>query len=33
MPVVKLIAVGLPIALGAVTIGAGGVNFAGPAGP
>ena len=33
VPVVKLIAVGLPIALGAVMIGAGGVNFAGPAGP
>ena len=30
MPVVKLIAVGLPIALGVVMIGAGGVNFAGP---
>jgi membrane protein HdeD len=28
---VKLIAVGLPIALGVVMIGAGGVNFAGPA--
>ena len=31
MPIVKLIAVGLPIALGVVMIGAGGVNFAGPA--
>jgi len=31
MPVVKLISVGLPIALGVVMIGAGGVNFAGPA--
>ena len=30
MPVVKLIAVGLPIALGVVMIGAGGVNFTGP---
>ena len=30
MPVVKLIAVVLPIALGVVMIGAGGVNFAGP---
>jgi uncharacterized membrane protein YphA (DoxX/SURF4 family) len=30
MPVVKLIAVALPIALGVVMIGAGGVNFAGP---
>ncbi|WP_428393330.1 DoxX family protein [Lichenicoccus sp.] len=31
MPVVKLMTAGLPIALGAVMIGAGGVNFAGPA--
>ena len=31
MPVVKLIAVGLPIVLGVVMIGAGAVNFAGPA--
>jgi uncharacterized membrane protein YphA (DoxX/SURF4 family) len=31
VPVVNLIAVGLPIALGVVMIGAGGVNFAGPA--
>jgi uncharacterized membrane protein YphA (DoxX/SURF4 family) len=31
MPVIKLIAVGLPIALGVVMIGTGGVNFAGPA--
>ena len=30
MPVIKLIAVGLPIALGVVMIGIGGVNFAGP---
>ena len=30
MTVVKLIAVGLPIALGVVMIGAGGVNFARP---
>lgn len=30
MPLDKLIAVGLPIALGAVMIGAGVVNFAGP---
>ena len=30
MPVIKLIAVGLPIALGVVMIGNGGVNFAGP---
>ena len=31
MPVIKLISVGLPIALGVVMIGTGGVNFAGPA--
>lgn len=31
MTLVELIAVGLPITLGAVMIGAGGVNFAGPA--
>ncbi len=31
MSVVNSIAVGLPIALGVVMIGAGGVNFAGPA--
>ncbi|HUC67767.1 MAG TPA: DoxX family protein [Stellaceae bacterium] len=31
MPIVKLIVGGLPIALGVVMIGAGGVNFAGPA--
>src|SRR5271156_4670196 len=30
MPVIKLIAVGLPIALGAVMIGTGALNFAGP---
>ena len=30
MPVIKLIAVGLPIALGAVMIVTGGMNFAGP---
>src|SRR5271166_2792919 len=30
MPVIKLIAVGLPIALGVVMIGTGGVTFAGP---
>ncbi|HTW34387.1 MAG TPA: DoxX family protein [Rhizomicrobium sp.] len=30
MSVIKLIAVGLPIALGVVMIGIGGVNFAGP---
>jgi uncharacterized membrane protein YphA (DoxX/SURF4 family) len=30
MAVIKLIAVGLPIALGVVMIGIGGVNFAGP---
>ena len=31
MSLVKLIAIGLPIVLGVVMIGAGGVNFAGPA--
>jgi uncharacterized membrane protein YphA (DoxX/SURF4 family) len=31
MSVLKLIAVGLPVALGVVMIGAGGVNLAGPA--
>ncbi len=31
MPIVKLIAVGLPIVLGVVMIGAGLANFAGPA--
>jgi uncharacterized membrane protein YphA (DoxX/SURF4 family) len=31
MPFVELIAIGLPIVLGVVMIGAGGVNFAGPA--
>ncbi len=31
MPVIKLIAVGLPIALGVVMIGTGAANFAGPA--
>ncbi|MGI4747008.1 MAG: DoxX family protein [Janthinobacterium lividum] len=31
MPFVELIAVGLPIVLGVVMIGAGGVNFTGPA--
>ena len=30
MPVTKLVALGLPIALGVVLIGTGGVNFAGP---
>ncbi|RBP15792.1 DoxX-like protein [Roseiarcus fermentans] len=30
MPVINLIAVGLPIALGVVMIGTGAVNFAGP---
>jgi uncharacterized membrane protein YphA (DoxX/SURF4 family) len=30
MPIIKLSAVWLPIALGVVMIGAGGVNFAGP---
>ncbi len=30
MPVIKLIAVGLPIALGVVMIGTGALNFAGP---
>lgn len=30
MPVIKLIALGLPIALGVVMIGHGGVTFAGP---
>jgi len=30
MPVIKLITVGLPIALGVVMIGIGGINFAGP---
>ena len=30
MPVIKLISVGLPIALGVVMIGHGGVTFAGP---
>jgi uncharacterized membrane protein YphA (DoxX/SURF4 family) len=30
MPIVKLFAVGLPIALGLVMIGAGAVNFVGP---
>jgi hypothetical protein len=30
MPLDKLIAVGLPIALGVVMIGAGAVNFVGP---
>src|SRR5271156_3695280 len=30
MPVIKLVAVGLPIALGVVMIGTGGLNFAGP---
>ena len=30
MPVIKLVAVGLPIALGVVMIGTGAVNFAGP---
>ena len=30
MPVIKIIAVGLPIALGVVMIGTGGANFAGP---
>jgi len=30
MPVIKFITVGLPIALGVVMIGTGGLNFAGP---
>lgn len=30
MPVIKLVAVGLPIALGVVMIGTGAANFAGP---
>jgi DoxX-like family len=30
VPVIKFIAVGLPIALGVVMIGIGGINFAGP---
>jgi uncharacterized membrane protein YphA (DoxX/SURF4 family) len=30
MPAIKLIGVGLPIALGVVMIGIGGINFAGP---